>query len=664
MPQVPPVDSSSGSTAPPPHCVLKFEDGRYVAVTFVGVGNKAVGALSPEELQRVSRIAAQQILSQKGGLPKESFFLPFPRNDQIPVAEHDVAVERVPEGAKWNWSADEKIKNLMQRLMGYGETKEQITKEIETYYQKALKAEGVTEEQIPPFLRTYLEERADQYQRASLRNKVWNLFSLIIFPVGVYRLIRWAVTPAILRNLLPAQMPQSSKEDLQSLVTAARERCSPYGFSIEERAIALPREKGVSLSTFQLINPLQKDKPAAEQQWVLYFGDCSAESNLESARELSERTGANVYIGNYRGLGKSQGELHSMADLQEDALLMMDDLLQITGVGAPSDNIFLFGESFGSVVVAEAAKAEKSKKRQWNVGISSSFRTTSDYLKKERGFGSAAAKVCGWAADHFVLQSNFISSFNRSIEGKKWRVLGGKAQRFTHLDEGPEAPGAQLAQAVREFASIKGKLAEHLYEFEHASWTPVDEKLWKDLFKVATEDPLSDSFNLTSERYEEFRKEHERDWVGTNDVNPRIGSLTMLDGVHMTVPQGETNRFWALDRYEKAVLANIEDEKARKRFLMLSFQQGQALLLITATVKAEEMHSMPRAMTDRETLCYLFDTKNQVIRVANEFYAVSSDDLILAHGTIRVLGQYDLKKGTKEYFYKYEKFLKPILLVG
>eukprot|EP00048_Salpingoeca_helianthica_P003546 m.68346 g.68346 ORF g.68346 m.68346 type:complete len:479 (+) comp12765_c0_seq1:783-2219(+) len=121
----------------------------------------------------------------------------------------------------------------------------------------------------------------------------------------------------------------------------------------------IPALFGTTLDAAYLRHPAQRELPATQQRWVLYFlgnGELF-EFMLPELQVFAARSGLNIFVFNFRGVGYSSGHPHCAEDLVHDGVLAFEHL---TGVlGARPEHILLFGHSLGGAI-APLVRAETS----------------------------------------------------------------------------------------------------------------------------------------------------------------------------------------------------------------------------------------------------------------------------------------------------------------
>ncbi len=190
---------------------------------------------------------------------------------------------------------------------------------------------------------------SDVFKTYSFKNVVtrlfWEVVYFVLLPLEVVRYVanRFAILPAVF-------MISGVRADQVRTNTLKRIRES--GSELQIKRIAVTTADRVKLDTFELVHP---NSPAeAEQKWiVLYNGNgASTEGMLADLAKIAEDTGANVYSGNYRGVGHSEGFPWTSQDLILDGEAMVQRLLT---KGVKPENILIHGWSMGGGIGAAVA---------------------------------------------------------------------------------------------------------------------------------------------------------------------------------------------------------------------------------------------------------------------------------------------------------------------
>lgn len=121
----------------------------------------------------------------------------------------------------------------------------------------------------------------------------------------------------------------------------------PADLGLEHEDVTLTAADGVR------IHALLLPAPSSRLTVLLAHGNAGNVSHrLDRARLLQERLGADVFLFDYRGYGRSEGRPDEEGTYR-DAHAACDYLTQVRGV--PRERLVLFGESLGSAVVLDLA---------------------------------------------------------------------------------------------------------------------------------------------------------------------------------------------------------------------------------------------------------------------------------------------------------------------
>ena len=122
---------------------------------------------------------------------------------------------------------------------------------------------------------------------------------------------------------------------------------APADLGLDHEDVTLTTADGVRIHAFLL------PAPSSRLTVLLAHGNAGNVSHrLDRARLLQERLGADVFLFDYRGYGRSEGRPDEEGTYR-DARAAHHYLTQVRGV--PGDRLVLFGESLGSAVVLDLA---------------------------------------------------------------------------------------------------------------------------------------------------------------------------------------------------------------------------------------------------------------------------------------------------------------------
>ena len=245
------------------------------------------------------------------------------------------------------------------------------------------------------------------------------IFSVIIFPVGIKRLIGYFAAKYIApAQFLPATYKcnitkQKSEKETKRLTgwDQAREK-----FLKENNAeqITARTADGIDLDLLSI----KANEPAEDQKWIVYFlGNSSCyEKKLRLLKEISQQTGANLLTGNYRGVMRSKGRAKSSKDLIMDGETMVQYLLR---KGVAPENILIHGMSLGGAVAAQVAALHQKKGHEMHLCAERSFSSVKDLAKSR--FGWPLGILAGKLADAADWQFNSLKSYQQ-IRGNKFTI--------------------------------------------------------------------------------------------------------------------------------------------------------------------------------------------------------------------------------------------------
>lgn len=137
----------------------------------------------------------------------------------------------------------------------------------------------------------------------------------------------------------------------------------------------------INLDSWEITNPVQKDKPPAEQKWIIFVNgkNNTTEQNLSFLARLSEKTGTNVISANNRGVGFSEGSPNSTKGLSLDVETEVQYLLT---QGVLPANIVVHGWSLGGGSATEIVAMHHKLGEKINLCNDRSFGTLYEAIKK------------------------------------------------------------------------------------------------------------------------------------------------------------------------------------------------------------------------------------------------------------------------------------------
>lgn len=264
-----------------------------------------------------------------------------------------------------------------------------------------------------------------------------DILSYIIFPVVFFR---WIFSKIAVPGVL---FPTSELDPY-------REQAHFEG--IQLKRVAIKTADGVSLDTMTLTHNDSPTQPK-NQKWILYFGGNGAtyETSLEGLSILARVTGANVYCGNYRGVGHSEGSgAWSSQELVLDGEAMAQYLLS---QGVPPENIMIHGHSLGgaigAVVVAQHQKkghemgfcSDRSFSSTHRVAVNFGARVVDSCCGFPPCFGHVLGHISGGIATAIGWSFNPVEHYQKIHQDKRFMIF--------HRDDEVIDTEAQLREGLK-----------------------------------------------------------------------------------------------------------------------------------------------------------------------------------------------------------------------
>jgi hypothetical protein len=287
----------------------------------------------------------------------------------------------------------------------------------------------------------------------------WNVLSVIVFPIGLGRLSGMLVRNIARSLILPAQFRFNPKNASISWLDYKREAFINDRTNHAQQ-VTIETADGVKLDNLVIHNPEQNETPANEQKWVVYFmgNACCYEECLEEMKELSQRTGANVLIGNPRGVFRSEG----LATKSKQLILDGEAKVQyLKNLGVDTKNILLHGHSLGGGIATAVAVNHQEEGHEMNLCNDRSFASLQAFLTSMGGkfLGSIVSSL----AINGRWEFNSVDNYKK-IKGKKFiihtkddQVIKYSAGLYKHLkDEAMTAEDRRL-KAERVKARLPGQ---------------------------------------------------------------------------------------------------------------------------------------------------------------------------------------------------------------
>ncbi len=161
---------------------------------------------------------------------------------------------------------------------------------------------------------------------------------------------------SVSKMVLPAQVLSTKRDFLQGTATLEDSFINKVrkNDQLEIDFHTLDCFDGASLETMELIHSEQKEKPKAEQKYVIYLcgnGMCMQDLYNE-IYDMCLSTQRNFVAFNLKNVIKSQGQVHSELDLINDVISQIEHLIS---AGVQPENICLVGHSLGAAFATLAA---------------------------------------------------------------------------------------------------------------------------------------------------------------------------------------------------------------------------------------------------------------------------------------------------------------------
>lgn len=206
---------------------------------------------------------------------------------------------------------------------------------------------------------TFQVESKNPSKQVSQR-KMWQIILINCVSLGLVPVFN-SLSRKLAARILLHRRSESKKIEADAFKKAFLKNHSdislPFNLNIADEA----KIDGVAIfSNKDNLENFKAKENCADQKWVVFFcgNAMQYESMLNFAKEYSEEVDANVLLFNYRGVGRSKGDLHGPEDLISDGNACMQ-FIQSRDI--PEKNIVLHGYSIGGAIAAQvSSKHEKS----------------------------------------------------------------------------------------------------------------------------------------------------------------------------------------------------------------------------------------------------------------------------------------------------------------
>jgi len=242
------------------------------------------------------------------------------------------------------------------------------------------------------------------HQKSKIKRVSLNILSTVIFPIGLLRLARHGLGKLAGKAILPAQW-KGSKSAIDKVreeqIAFVNEHMHVGHEKFQMNRATVETADHVKLDTLEILHPEESKKDPEDQKWIVFFPGNGAryEHLIILATQLSRDIGANLYLGNYRGVGYSEKSPSKSKDLIVDGEAMVQYLLNEKKI--PSGNIMVHGWSLGGAVANEVAALHQEKGQEMKLCNDRSFSTLYKEIKGflPLGVGHVAAPIAfavGW----------------------------------------------------------------------------------------------------------------------------------------------------------------------------------------------------------------------------------------------------------------------------
>lgn len=279
----------------------------------------------------------------------------------------------------------------------------------------------------------------------------FNVVSTIIFPIGLARVSRFCLGKLVGIPVLPAQIIFQKKRLDDIRKQNLRIVNSRTGF--KDVRLTIETADRVKLDTMKILNPAQTNKAAHEQKWIVFFppNGMAYEQLIPIATQISNDTGANIYLGNYRGVGYSQGSPSRSKDLILDGEAMVQYLHNHEKV--PFKNMIVQGWSLGGAIATEVAAMHQEKDDCIKLCNERSFSSLFKEIKTILPAGTVLASIVyivGWRFKP-IKHWNSISEENKMvIYHKKDMVIPYKAGLYKAAKDAKLTDAQKAAKKQRQ----------------------------------------------------------------------------------------------------------------------------------------------------------------------------------------------------------------------
>ena len=225
-----------------------------------------------------------------------------------------------------------------------------------------------------------IQKKSDDY------SCLYDLFSLIVFPVGLARFAGYLADRTIVVSLVLIALPRTLLSSIffrfcePPMISTTTEACNwvnQFVRGVEAKPLTYTTDDGSLVDSISYHSDFQKDRLQQEQKWIV-----SCEPNAvfiqdrhEDYAEKSARLGVNILTMNYRGVGPLGGPwARSFEDLVEDVDAGVRLLL---ANGVQERNIVIEGLSLGGAVATLVAAKHQGQGREVSLLSQNTFSSIS-----------------------------------------------------------------------------------------------------------------------------------------------------------------------------------------------------------------------------------------------------------------------------------------------
>lgn len=294
---------------------------------------------------------------------------------------------------------------------------------------------------------------------------VWNIFSIIVFPILIGRVFVFFAKKLASSLVLQAagtynlDKAKNLKDKIYIQDLHKKREYFIADPANKSKQVTVTTADGKDLDSIVIENKDQMNQLPANQKWIIFFhGNATCyEEDMHGLKFLSEKTGASVLSGNYRGVMRSQGSANSSHDLILDGEAMVQYLLK---QGIPSKNIFLHGWSLGGAIATEVAANHQNENDEMSVCSDRSFTTLKDVMKAwiPGLTGTIVGKMAwsmGWKFDSLT---NFqkIKGYKFTIHSKIDKVIRYEASLYKAIKDLQMTAEDKKLKKERDNAKMNG----------------------------------------------------------------------------------------------------------------------------------------------------------------------------------------------------------------